>query len=43
MECVHYLRAPDWAQNLRRKDSENNEGLGGGDYWDRQGRVGQGP
>ena len=25
-----FSRAPDWVQNLRRKDSENNEGLGGG-------------
>lgn len=40
-----FSRAPDWEQNLRRKDPENNEGLGGGRLLGQtgQGREEQGP
>ena len=39
-----FSRAPDWEQNLMKKDSENNEGLGGGaSGTDREGQGGAGP
>lgn len=40
-----FSRAPDWEQNLRRKDSENNKVLGEGRLLGQtgQGREEQGP